>query len=111
MMKKVNFIILTIIIVFLSTFIVWSQVNSSYNDNKIRIENEPLGFASLNGGMTGGAGGDTIVVTNIQKLADTFKPREKNLTDPLVIFISGTLSVYEDMFDIKLEVFNIACKK
>lgn len=111
MMKKVNFIILTIIIVFLSTFIVWSQVNSSYNDNKIRIENEPLGFASLNGGMTGGAGGDTIVVTNIQKLADTFKPREKNLTDPLVIFISGTLSVYEDMFDIKLEVFNIAGKK
>jgi len=64
-------------------------------------QDSPMGFASLAGGTTGGAGGDTVFVTTAQQLADIMKPREKNVTDPIVIFISDTLTGCDDMLDIK----------
>jgi pectate lyase len=65
------------------------------------FENEPVGFATLDGGTTGGAGGDTITVTGAQQLYDILKPRENKITDPLVIFVDGTLTGLDDMLDIK----------
>ena len=65
------------------------------------FENEPVGFASLAGGTTGGLGGDTITVTEAQQLYDILIPRENKITDPIVIFIDGTLTGLDDMLDIK----------
>jgi pectate lyase len=100
-MNKMDFSILIIITIFIISSVASSQPIKEKKMSIMAIENEPIGFASLNNGTTGGLGGDTIVVTHIQQLADTMKPREKNITNPLVIFISGTLSGYDDMLDIK----------
>ncbi|MEJ2546078.1 MAG: polysaccharide lyase family 1 protein, partial [Calditrichaceae bacterium] len=100
-MHRMDFKILTIYITIFIFSIAWSHSTNLKNIKKIAADDEPIGFASLNDGTTGGAGGDTIIVTNIQQLVDTLKPREKNVTDPLVIFVSGTLSGYDDMIDIK----------
>lgn len=54
-------------------------------------ESQPAGFASCGAGTTGGAGGGTVVVTTAQQLANIMKPREKYVTTPLIIYISGTL--------------------
>jgi len=96
-----DFKILTNLITLILFSIVWSNSFNINDTKRINVQNEPVGFASLDGGTTGGAGGDTIVVSSIQQLADTMKPREKNVNDPLVIFISGTLTGYDDMLDIK----------
>ena len=65
------------------------------------FDDAPLGFASLDGGTTGGQGGDTVKVTEAQQLYDILKPRESKNTNPVVIFVSGVLYGWDDMIDIK----------
>lgn len=62
---------------------------------------QPIGFASLGGSTTGGAGGDSVVVTSAQQLADIMHEREKGITTPLTVFIQGVLSDYSDKISIK----------
>lgn len=52
----------------------------------------PFGFASCGGGTTGGLGGSSIVVTTGVHLAAIMLPREKNITTPLILYISGTVT-------------------
>jgi pectate lyase len=65
------------------------------------MESQPVGFASCGTGTTGGAGGTEAVVTNAQQLANIMKPREKNVTAPLIIYVSGTLQSDSDEISIK----------
>ncbi|MDP3683724.1 MAG: right-handed parallel beta-helix repeat-containing protein, partial [Ignavibacteria bacterium] len=58
-------------------------------------------FASLNGGTTGGIGGDTVTVTNAQQIADIMKLREKGINTPLIIYIKGVLSDFSTMISVK----------
>lgn len=51
-------------------------------------EAEPVGWASLNGGTTGGAGGDTVTVTNRSQF--TFYVSS---TQPYVILVQDTISL------------------
>lgn len=62
---------------------------------------QPIGFASLGSGTSGGEGGDSIVVTNAQQIADIMREREKGITTPLVIIIQGVLSDYNDKISVK----------
>jgi len=64
-------------------------------------DNQIVGFASLDGGTSGGSGGDTVFVSNTQQIVDLMKPREKGILDPLVVFVTDTLSGHIDMLDIK----------
>lgn len=75
-----------------------SQVVMETNNGEF---NDPVGFASLEGGTTGGEGGNSIIVTKAQQLADIMKARENKNTDPLILYISGTLTGYTDMLDVK----------
>ncbi len=52
----------------------------------------PVGFASLGGGTTGGAGGTVMIATTGQQIADVMKLRENRSNAPLIIYVSGTLS-------------------
>lgn len=53
--------------------------------------NTPIGFATLNGGTTGGAGGPVTTVTNLTDLIAFAKSCENN-TNPKVLIISGKIS-------------------
>lgn len=71
-------------------------------DTSIFVESEePVGFGSLNGGTTGGAGGDTLYISDAQTLADLMADRDGEVAVPIVLFVSGTISGYDDMVDIK----------
>jgi pectate lyase len=62
----------------------------------------PVGFASLAGGTTGGAGGDSsMVITDVNKLVSYMKYREKHVTTKMIIYISGTLTGYTDEISCK----------
>jgi len=63
--------------------------------------NSPVGFASVDGGTTGGVGGDTVIATNAQQIADIMLQREKGINTPLIIFISGVLSGYSTEISVK----------
>ncbi len=75
-----------------------SQVVMKINNGELT---NPVGFASLEGGTTGGEGGNSIIVTQAQQLADIMKARENKNTDPLILYISGILTGYTDMLDVK----------
>ena len=62
---------------------------------------EPVGFATLNGGTTGGVGGDSVVVTTAAELYELMYARENKSTAPLVVQISGTLSGYASKISVK----------
>jgi len=62
---------------------------------------EPVGFATLNGGTTGGAGGDSVVVTTAVELYELMYAREGKNAAPLVVQISGTLSGYSSKISVK----------
>jgi len=49
------------------------------------------GFATMNGGTTGGAGGDTLTVTTGIELQSALDSRKNNPT-PLVIFVEGIIN-------------------
>jgi pectate lyase len=65
------------------------------------FESHPVGFASCGAGASGGAGGPEVVVTTAQQLANIMKPREKNVTTPLIVYVSGTLLSDSDEISIK----------
>jgi len=62
---------------------------------------EPVGFATLNGGTSGGQGGDSVIVTTAEQLYELMHSREKKSTAPLIVHISGTLSGYSSKIAIK----------
>jgi|GEM_PF-781622 len=62
---------------------------------------EPVGFATLSGGTTGGAGGDSVLVTTAEQLYELMHERENKSTMPLVVQISGTLSGYSSKISVK----------
>lgn len=51
---------------------------------------QPIGFASLNGGTTGGAGGTTVTVSTGTALQDALDNKGEN--DPIVIYVNGTIT-------------------
>jgi pectate lyase len=51
-------------------------------------ESSPVGWASTNGGTTGGAGGATVTVTNVTQLDAALK-----LTTPTIIRVQGMISL------------------
>ena len=63
--------------------------------------NTPVGFATGNGGTTGGTGGTITVITDAQQLADIMKLREKGVTTPAIFYISGTISGYSTEISVK----------
>ena len=56
----------------------------------------PVGWATQNGGTTGGAGGPTVTVTDGQALADALEE-----DGPLIIRVQGTLSMPDKMNDVR----------
>ncbi|WP_425292876.1 pectate lyase family protein [Gracilibacillus kekensis] len=48
------------------------------------------GFATMNGGTTGGAGGDTVTVNTGDQLTQALK--DKNDSTPLTIYVDGTIT-------------------
>ncbi|HPC36781.1 MAG TPA: T9SS type A sorting domain-containing protein [Candidatus Marinimicrobia bacterium] len=62
---------------------------------------EPVGFATLGGGTSGGQGGDSVIVTTAEQLNELMHSRENKSTSPLVVYISGTLSGYSSKIPIK----------
>jgi pectate lyase len=62
---------------------------------------EPVGFATLNGGTTGGVGGDSVVVTTPEQLYELMYARENKSTAPLVVQVSGILSGYSSKISVK----------
>jgi pectate lyase len=69
--------------------------NPDPGDNTNRLScaaaNTVQGFASIDGGTTGGAGGDSTTVSNGEELAAVLKAKRKDTT-PLIIYIEGTLT-------------------
>ncbi len=62
---------------------------------------EPVGFATLNGGASGGQGGDSVIVTTAEHFYELMHARENKSTAPLIVHISGTLSGYSSKIAIK----------
>ncbi len=52
---------------------------------------EPVGYASLGGGTTGGAGGTTVTVSTGRQLIDALKNKADNT--PLTIRVNGTINL------------------
>lgn len=61
----------------------------------------PIGFATLDGGTSGGAGGDTLVITTAQQLYEIVHARENRSNTPLVILIAAKLLDYPAKIPIK----------
>ncbi|MBI2418411.1 MAG: T9SS type A sorting domain-containing protein [Ignavibacteriales bacterium] len=61
----------------------------------------PVGFASLNGGTTGGAGGTSVIISSAAQLAEIMRLRENKITTPLIVYIQGTLSGYTTQISVK----------
>lgn len=88
-----NIFISTTSIIFI-VFLVISCFNSnqSYNEKTIRMLAEkaeslvPDGYASLNGGTTGGKGGKTVTVKKFKDLKEAAES-----TDPMIIIVEGTI--------------------
>ena len=62
---------------------------------------EPVGFAALGGGTSGGQGGDSVIVTTAEHFYELMHARENKSTAPLIVHISGTLSGYSSKIAIK----------
>jgi pectate lyase len=56
---------------------------------KIIAANSPIGFASLNGGTTGGAGGDSITVLTASEFLSAIGTDD----NPLIIYVSGIMQI------------------
>lgn len=66
-------------------------------DSSVIIVNDSIvGFASLDGGTNGGAGGDTVYINDPQMLADIMKDRDGEIATPIVLLVSGTITGYID---------------
>jgi pectate lyase len=63
--------------------------------------NTPVGFATGNGGTTGGAGGSVTIITSAQQLADIMQLRQKGVTTPAIYYISGTINGYSTEISVK----------
>ncbi len=107
-MKKKSIILLSIIIML--TALVWFSCNpfkdSDNSEQNVMLLDEsdiikatgatdpfaksPVGFASLNGGTTGGAGGPTVTVTTKEELMDY--AISSYTSDPYIIKVSGTIN-------------------
>jgi pectate lyase len=63
------------------------------NTSKLSCDdaNTVRGFASIEGGTTGGAGGDSITVTSGAELVAVLKDKRKD-SSPLTIYVDGTLT-------------------
>lgn len=71
-------------------FFLFVLVNLSlYGQNLTNIAGYPEGFASLNGGITGGEGGQTVTVTN----ADELKAAVDGTNDAVIVLVKGKITV------------------
>jgi pectate lyase len=61
----------------------------------------PVGFATLNGGTTGGAGGSYVVITDAATLVELMRLREGRDNSPLTVYISGTIAGYSTEISVK----------
>lgn len=103
--KKIIMLFITFCSIF---FTLWFGCNPFYNDNGTKhstfneldntdvvkatgvtdpFSNNPIGFASLNGGTTGGKGGQVVTVTTLSDLK-----KYANATEPYIIKVSGTIT-------------------
>ncbi len=78
--------------------------NGSSGKLSCSAANSVPGFASIDGGTTGGAGGNTVTVTTGAELVDALYAKRKDTT-PLTIYVNGTLtpanSAGAQQFDVK----------
>ncbi len=78
--------------------------NGSSGKLSCSAANAVPGFASIDGGTTGGAGGNTITVSTGAELVDALYAKRKDTT-PLTIYVNGTLtpgnSAGAQQFDVK----------
>src|SRR4030042_5621120 len=108
-MKKKSIILLSVFVLILA--LVWFSCNpfndKGNHDQKISILDDsdlikatgatdpfaknPVGFASLNGGTTGGAGGPTVTVTTKEELMNY--ALSSYSSDPYIIKVSGTINM------------------
>jgi pectate lyase len=65
-----------------------AQLTSDGSEEVARAVGEPLGWASENGGTTGGAGGDTVQVGSAGELTDAMES-----DGPLTIEVEGTIEL------------------
>jgi len=92
-LKKVFISATSIILVVLLVICAFTLSSKNYNEEKkIRKLAEtaeslvPEGYASLNGGTTGGKGGKTVTVSNYNDLKNAVLS-----TDPMIIIVDGTI--------------------
>ena len=79
-----------------------TSVTVSGNAVPVFIEtNAPVGFASVGAGTTGGKGGSVVTITDAQTLADLMNLRQKGVTTPLIIYISGMITGYSTEISVK----------
>lgn len=71
-------------------FVVASQ---STAQQLTHVIGQPIGFASLNGGVTGGEGGTVVTVTNEAEL----KAAVDGTNNPMIVLVKGTIRVSGEM--------------
>ncbi|PTM59989.1 pectate lyase family protein [Desmospora activa] len=69
-------------------FLPLSAVEADVGKQDVEIAATPVGFASVNGSTTGGAGGSTVTVSNATDLIN-----QMQATGPRIIQVSGTISL------------------
>ncbi|WP_339804424.1 RICIN domain-containing protein [uncultured Marinobacter sp.] len=65
----------------------------------------PVGYATLNGGTTGGAGGQTVTVRNGREFMDAIKNKATNT--PLTIRVDGTINLANSGGTSKLDIKDV----
>jgi pectate lyase len=63
----------------------------------------PVGYASCGTGTTGGAGGDTTIITDVATLYSIITTRQKNITTPVVLLIKGKLDGSGEADEVELK--------
>jgi pectate lyase len=63
----------------------------------------PVGYASCGTGTTGGAGGDTTIITDVATLYSIITARQKNVTTPVVLLIKGKLDGSSESAEVELK--------
>ncbi|PTM57782.1 pectate lyase family protein [Desmospora activa] len=80
---------LSLFFVFCMTVALFSPAQGNAAESVIMQEGM-VGFATMDGGTTGGAGGDTITVNNGNDLVNALKNKDPNT--PLTIYVDGTIN-------------------
>lgn len=79
-------------VIFLTLTMLFSIVNANAQ-TLTHVMGSPTGFASMNGGTTGGEGGPVVTVTN----QDELKAAVDGVNTPVIVLVRGTIHVSGEM--------------